>query len=205
MGTNDRLVLLGIIKTLDVVEVRDIKGSNVVTKSDGEVGKLAVGGNLRVNGGRLLGFGAEIVKELGNTLSSIGILAEGVDDPNLAWTDSACGILVLLLLSENSLEHLRCKSSGFGMTGDKFYVLDAIAIGNSDGGNNAAVVKIPETESRGADDSGSGLQNGQRDNVVGCEDYTGIEVNGETMRRELFSKDVKLILMLANLCQEIEE
>jgi hypothetical protein len=87
--SDDGLVLLGVIKTLDVVEVRDVEGRDMVALCDCEVGELAVVADVRVDGDVVLGLGAQIPEELGDTLVAVGVGAEGVDDPNLAEGDSA--------------------------------------------------------------------------------------------------------------------
>jgi hypothetical protein len=94
--SNDGLVLIGIIKTLDVIEVRDIESGDVVTERDGEVSEFSVVGDVGVDGEGVLGFVAEIVEEFGDTLVALGVLSEGVDDPDLARTDST-GDLELVL------------------------------------------------------------------------------------------------------------
>lgn len=93
VGTDDGLGLVGVVKALDVAEVGDVEGGDVVAEGQGEVGKLAVVGNVRVDGDRLLGLGAEVVEELGDTLLAVGVLAEGVDDPDLAVLDSTVALV----------------------------------------------------------------------------------------------------------------
>lgn len=90
--SNDGLILIGIIKTLDVIEVRDIESGDVVAEGDGEVSELSVVGDVGVNGEGVLGFVAEIVEEFGNTLVALGVFAEGVDDPDLAGTNSTVDV-----------------------------------------------------------------------------------------------------------------
>lgn len=89
MRTNDGLLLLGVVKALRVAEVRDVIGSDVVTKSDGEVSELAICRNVGVDGSGLLGILSEEEEFLSDTLVTIGILAEGVDDPDLTRSDSS--------------------------------------------------------------------------------------------------------------------
>ncbi|EEY14371.1 predicted protein [Verticillium alfalfae VaMs.102] len=55
---DDGLGLLGVIKALDVGEVRNIKSSDVVAKGDGEVGETAVVRNVRIDGERVDSLGA---------------------------------------------------------------------------------------------------------------------------------------------------
>lgn len=85
---DDGLDLVGVVKALDILQVGDIKGGNVAADSDGEVGALAIRRDLGVDGSGVLGLVAEVVEELGDTLVAIGILAEGVDDPDLTGANS---------------------------------------------------------------------------------------------------------------------
>lgn len=81
---DDGLVLVGVVQALDVGEVRDVQGCDVVALGNGEVCELSVVGNVRVDGNVVLGFGAQVPEELGNALVSGGVGAEGIDDPDLA-------------------------------------------------------------------------------------------------------------------------
>lgn len=92
MRSNDGLLLIRIIKTLDVIEVRDVKSSDVVAERDGEVGELSVVGDVGVDGERVLGFVTEIVEEFGDTLVALGVFAEGVNDPDLAGANSSVDV-----------------------------------------------------------------------------------------------------------------
>lgn len=94
MGTNDGLGLIGVVEALGVAEVRDVESGDVVSEGDGEIGELSVVGDLGVDGGRGLGLGAEVVEKLGNALLAVGVLAEGVDDPDLTGANSAMILLV---------------------------------------------------------------------------------------------------------------
>lgn len=89
VGSNNGLSLLGVIETLDVVQVGDVKSSDVVSESQGEVGELAIIRDIRVDGNGLLGLVSKVVQELSNTLVTLGVLAEGVDDPDRSRLDSA--------------------------------------------------------------------------------------------------------------------
>lgn len=88
MGSDDGLVLIGVIQALDVVEVGNVESSDVVAEGKGEVGELSVVRDIRVDGEVLLGLVAKVVEELGDTLVAVLVLAEGVDDPSLAGADS---------------------------------------------------------------------------------------------------------------------
>lgn len=92
MRSNDGLLLIRIVKTLDVVEVRDIESRDVVAEGDCEVGELSVVGDVGVDGERVLGFVAEIVEEFGDTLVALGVFAERVDDPDLTGTNSSVDV-----------------------------------------------------------------------------------------------------------------
>lgn len=88
MGSNDGLLLIRVIETLHVVEVRDVERSDVVAKRDREVGVLAVVGDVGVDGDGVLGLFAEVVEELSDTGLAIGTSSEGVDDPDLTGFNS---------------------------------------------------------------------------------------------------------------------
>jgi hypothetical protein len=98
MRSDDGLLLIGVIEALDVVEVGNVESSDVVAKSDGEVGELAVIGDVRVDGNRVLGLVTEIVEKLSDTLVALGVLAEGVDNPDLARTDSTASRSVSFIM-----------------------------------------------------------------------------------------------------------
>lgn len=87
MGSDDGLVLIGVIQTLDVVEVGNVESSNVVAEGEGEVGELSVIRDVRVDGEVVLGLVTKVVEELGDALVAVLVLAEGVDDPGLAGAD----------------------------------------------------------------------------------------------------------------------
>lgn len=88
MRANDGLLDAGVIETLDVVEIRDVESSDVVAEGKSEVGKLAVVGQVGVDGNRVLGLLSEIVEKLSDTLLTVGVATEGVDDPDLARVNS---------------------------------------------------------------------------------------------------------------------
>ncbi len=56
MRSDDRLFLIRVIEAPDVLEVRDIKGCDVVAERDGEVGETAVVRDVGVDGDGFLGF-----------------------------------------------------------------------------------------------------------------------------------------------------
>lgn len=89
MGSDNGLVLIRVVEAARVREIGDVEGRDVVAFGDGEVGELAVVGDVRVDGDVALGLFAQVEEELGDTLVAIGVLAEGVDDPDLAEADGA--------------------------------------------------------------------------------------------------------------------
>jgi hypothetical protein len=86
---DDRLILIRVIKTDWVVQVRNIDSSDVVAKCESEVSELAVIRNIGVDGKCILRLVAETDEKFCNTLAAIGVLAERVDDPDLARNDSS--------------------------------------------------------------------------------------------------------------------
>lgn len=128
---DDGLVLIRVVEALDVLQVGDVESGNVAADSDGEVGALAIRGDLGVDGGGVLGLVTEVVEELSNTLVAIGILAEGVDDPDLAGANST-----VVCMSESRQEHthwnvkmnLRGKGSRLRVAGDELDILDSLTL-----------------------------------------------------------------------------
>jgi hypothetical protein len=82
--SNDGLILVGVVEADGVIEVRNVYGGDVVAEGEGEVGKLAVVGDIGVDGDGVLCLFTEGDELLGNTLFAIGVVAEGVDDPDYA-------------------------------------------------------------------------------------------------------------------------
>ncbi len=78
----DRLLLIRRVESLDVAEIRDVEGRDVVAQGHGKVGELAVRRDVRVNSHGVLRLGAKIVQELRHALVAIGVLPEGVDNPD---------------------------------------------------------------------------------------------------------------------------
>lgn len=127
-----RLVLVGVVQTLDVLQVADVEGGNVVGGRQGEVGEAAIlrnVGALRgsvvgslwrgglgdgqgglLDGRGVAGLGAQVEQQLGDTLLAVSVLAQGVDDPDLAEMDSSG------------------EGRTFGVAGDELDVLDAAAL-----------------------------------------------------------------------------
>jgi hypothetical protein len=90
--SNDGLNFIWIVESLDIVQIRDIKSSNMVAKSDSEVGKLSVIGDIRVDGQGILCTIAKVIEKLCNALVSLFVLAEWIDDPYLTWNDGTVDI-----------------------------------------------------------------------------------------------------------------
>lgn len=82
MRPDDGLCLVRVIQALDVVEVRDIEGSDVVAQCQGKVGEFAIIRDVRVDCYGVLRLVAEVVEEFGYALFALGVAAEGVDDPD---------------------------------------------------------------------------------------------------------------------------
>ena len=64
-------------------------------------------------------------------------------------------------------------------------------IGNSDGADDLAGGKLPQTKSVRTLDTESRLEDSDRDNEVRSEDDVLLEINGQTVRRELLSENVE--------------
>lgn len=60
VGSNDALIFIGVVETLDVVEIRDVERSDVVADGKSEVGELAVVSDVGVDGEALAATRAEI-------------------------------------------------------------------------------------------------------------------------------------------------
>jgi hypothetical protein len=125
-----RLVLVRVVEALDVVQVADVERCDVVGGCQGQVDEAAVLGDVgagdecvsglwsrgSVLGGVLLdgdgvtGLGAEVIQELSDTGLAVGVLALGVDDPDLTQVNS------------------RSKSSALRVAGNVLDVLDTAAL-----------------------------------------------------------------------------
>ena len=66
--SDDALVLVRVVETLDVVEVGDVEGGDVVAEREREVGPLAVVGDVRVDGEVVARLGTEVEEQLGDAL-----------------------------------------------------------------------------------------------------------------------------------------
>lgn len=164
--TNGGLILIGVVKALDVVQVGDIEGSDVVGGGESDckclsvsqivgagdikltVCELAVRSDVRVDGHGVTSFGTQVVEELGFAEFAIGILPERIDDPDLAQVNSS-GNSSRLLVSWDELD-----------------VLNATTIGNSNGVGDSTIRKPPETKSVGSLDTKGRLENGDGNDKV---------------------------------------
>lgn len=110
--SDDGLILVRVVKAFDILKVGDVKGSNVVSESNGEVGELSIVGDVRINGRRFFGLVAEINEKLSSALVAVLVLAEGVNNPHLTWT------------------HGCPESSRLGMTGNELDILNTTSLVN---------------------------------------------------------------------------
>jgi hypothetical protein len=85
---NDGLLLIRIIETLGIIEVRDVEGGDVVAEGDCKVSPFAVIRYVGIDGDRLLGIFTKLDKLFCDALLAIFSLAEGVDDPDLTGSNS---------------------------------------------------------------------------------------------------------------------
>jgi hypothetical protein len=173
--SHDALVLVRVVEPLDVVEVRDVQSSDVVSERERKVGKLAVGCDVAVDSKVLARARPEIEEQFCDALLALGISAERVDDPDLTWSDGG---------------RERCR---FLVAGDELDVLDALAVGDGDCADDFAAAEFPEAQGVGFLDAGDGggLQDCYWDYEVGCEDDVLVEVDGEAVGRELLAENVE--------------
>lgn len=126
VGSDDALVLIRVIETLDVVQVTDVERSNVVSDREREVSELAIVSDVGVDGEIVACAWAEIVEQLCDTLLTLSVLAERVDDPDLAGADGGG------------------ERGGLGVAWDELYVLDTLAVGDGDGADDFARAELPQ-------------------------------------------------------------
>lgn len=172
VDTDSWLNLIGVIKTLDVVQVADVKGGNVVGSGQAEVQEFTVGTEVAVDSNDIASLWTKIKEELSNTLRAVWVEAEWIDDPNLTESDSCSN------------------SCAFCVAGDELDVLDTATVGDGDGADDLAGGESPETESVGGLDTESWLQGGEWDNEVGGQDDVLVKVNGETVGAKLILENV---------------
>jgi len=120
---------VGVVETLDVVEIGDVEGGDVVCGGEGEVGELSVlcqvGAEEDVvscllnlcetwidllNGDDISCSWSQIVEELSNTLLASVVVAEWIDDPDLTEVNSSS------------------KCSRFIVAGDEFDILNSTSL-----------------------------------------------------------------------------
>lgn len=172
VGADGGLDDVGVVEALDVVEVGDVEGGDVVSGGQGEVGKAAVLGEIGVDGDGVAGLLAEVVEELDGALLAVLVGAEGVDDPDLAEVDGGGD------------------GGGLLVAGDELDVLDTTTVGNGQGADDGALLEVPEAEGVGVDDAGAGLEDRDGDDEVGGQDQVGFPVDGETVGSKGLAEDV---------------
>jgi hypothetical protein len=175
MRSDDALVLFRVVQTLHVVQITDVQRRNVVSEREREVCEVAVVGDIGVDSEIVARAWTKIKEEFCDALFALRVLTEGVDDPDLAWTNGCS------------------KSSGLRVSGDELDVLDASAVRDGNCGNDLARTEFPEAKRVGFLDAGDtrGLQDGDRHNKVRCQDDVLLEIDGKAMRAELLAKDVE--------------
>jgi hypothetical protein len=126
-----------------------------------------------LDGNGVAGLGAEVVEELGGTLLSAGIVTEGIDDPDLAEV------------------HCCCEGGALGVSWDELDVLNSTTIWDFNRADDSSGWQVPEAESVGMLDSQAGLQDGDRNDEVRCQDDVLLPVDTETVGRELLAENVE--------------
>lgn len=172
VGTNGGLDHIRVVETLDVLKVGDVEGGDVVGGGQGEVGEATIGSEIGVDGNGVTGLLAEVVEKLNGTLLALGVLAEGVDDPDLSKVDGGGD------------------SSRLLVTGDELDVLDTTTVGDGQSADNGAAVEVPQAEGVGVDNACAWLQDGDRDDEVRGEDQVVLPVDGETVGSKGLAENV---------------
>jgi hypothetical protein len=126
--SGNTLVCIWIIQSLDVVEVGDVEGGDVVAQCQGEVGEFAVVGDVGVDGEIVACARPEVEEQFGDALLALRVLAERVDDPDLARTDSGR------------------EGGGFFVAWDELDVLDASTVRDGYCVDDLARGEFPEAE-----------------------------------------------------------
>lgn len=102
----------------------------MVTKGNGKVSPFAIIGDVGIDGDRVFGFVSKIVEKFSHALLAIGILSEGVDNPDLAGVDgtmvlfSSCFVEACTFGGFNS----RSKRGTLLVAGDKLNILNTAAL-----------------------------------------------------------------------------
>ena len=109
MWPNRRLNLIRVVKTLDIVEVGDVEGSNVVGGCKCKIGELSVLSEVGtevemisknalgqewclhlLDGNGVSSFRSEVVQKLSGALVPICIIFEWIDNPDLTEVNGSC-------------------------------------------------------------------------------------------------------------------
>jgi len=175
MRSDDVLVLVRVVQALYVVQITDVQRCDMISEREREVCEVAVVGDVGVDGEVVARAGTKIKEKFCDALFALRILAEGVDDPDLSWSDGGS------------------KSSGFRIVGDELDVLDPSAIRDGNRGDDLARAEFPEAKRIGFLDAGNarGLEDRDGHDEVGCQDDVVLEVDGQAMRAELLAEDVE--------------
>jgi len=83
------------------------------------------------------------------------------------------------------------QSSRLLIAGDEFHVLNTAAVGNRDGADDGSCVQFPKAESVSVLDTERRFQDGDRDDEVGCQHHVVLEIDAQTMGRELLAQNVE--------------
>lgn len=175
MRSDDVLVLVRVVQALYVVQITDVQRCDMISEREREVCEVAVVGDVGVDGEVVARAGTKIKEKFCDALFALRILAEGVDDPDLSWSDGGS------------------KSSGFRIVGDELDVLDPSAIRDGNRGDDLARAEFPEAKRISFLDAGNarGLEDRDGHDEVGCQDDVVLEVDGQAMRAELLAEDVE--------------
>lgn len=173
MRADDGLVLIRVIQTLHVAQVADVQRRDMVGRRQRKVGEPAVLGEVGVDGDGVAGLGAKVVQQLGDALVALRVLAEGVDDPDLAEVDGGG------------------EGGALRVARDELDVLDAAAVGDGDGAEDGAGLQVPQAQSVGAQDLERRLEDAERHDEVGCQDDVLVPVDAQAVRAELLAQDVE--------------
>lgn len=145
----------------------------MVAQCQGEISKLSIIRDVGVDGDRVLSFVTQIVEELCNASLALHVGTEGVGDPDLAKM------------------HGRGECGALGVAGDELDVLDSAAVWDGDGGDDGPGGEAPETQRVCLLDAVGGLEDGQGDDEIRGQDDVLVKVDAQTVRGELFAKNVE--------------
>lgn len=156
------------IESLDVVEIGYVQLIDVVGSGGRNIHVFGVFGDGGEDGDGVAGLLAEIEEELAHTgLARDRVGSLWVDDPDLPKANGSryCSTL---LVSWNELD-----------------ILDTAAVGDLNAVQDCAGVEIPKADAVASNDAGTWLEDGDGNDEVGSEDVAVLEVDGETVGREL--------------------